>query len=128
MSKPEPAAVPEPGPVACEAVDGLRESSLELEVREYLTTEAVIKAFQLEQEARRLVVLRLLQDAGVKSVIAGPGIASVVKGRETIKIDRKKLLTLVGPDVVAKVTSKTIGEPSVRIVPIKATETQEEQE
>lgn len=111
--------VPGPGPIPFDRVHGLATSSIELEVREYLATAALIKAFEAEQESRRLVVLRLLKNAGVKSVTVGPAIASVTAGRETVRLDRKKLLTLVGPDVVEKATVRTTGEPSVRITPVK---------
>ncbi len=107
--------VPGPGPIPFDRIHGLATSSIELEVREYIATAAVIKAFNLEQVARRLVVLNLLKNAGAKSVQVGEAVASIVAGRKTTKIDRKKLLTLVGPAVLKKVTLETTGDPSVRI-------------
>lgn len=49
----------------------LVQTSLELEARTFFTVEKIIEAFQAEQAARRLVLIRLLQDRGVNLVDLG---------------------------------------------------------
>lgn len=46
----------------------LIQASLELEARTYFTVQKIITAFQAEQEARSLVLVRLMQDRGVNFV------------------------------------------------------------
>lgn len=91
-------------------------------VEDYLRCKRAIAALEIEAGTARAAVIETLatsfRQPGWTCVYEGVGTVSVVKGRVSEKLDRSRLARSgVSAEVLDGATTKTEGDPSVRIAP-----------
>lgn len=89
-------------------------------IREYLALMAAVAALEVDaQLARQAVVDALHPDGaapGTTWKFEGAGTVVVVKGRESVKLERAKLARAgVAAEVLDAATTTTVGKPGIRI-------------